>query len=172
MKLYDRYNEYSDEKMIEIILEKDNYQKEAVDTALKIISERGIEDKLNQELEIIKNENDKIEQEQFEQIEKLKNINLKNVINVKLGDAANFEGELSRHGINYHRLDKNLGGGVELYPSINYYFSNKDFMRADKICIELGLTDAYQDIKPFFKFEMKVFLIILIIVILGLIIIF
>ena len=165
-------DDYSDDKLSKIIIDRENYQKEAVDTAFKIISERGIDDKLQQELDNIKQSNEKIEQKQFEEFEKIRNINLKNVINLKLADAANFEYELTKHGISFHREDKNLTGGVELYPSLNYYFSDMDFELADKIYIKLGLTDAHQNITPFFKFEMKVFMFIIIIVILGLLILF
>lgn len=170
MSLKDRYKEYSDNKIIEIIIQKDNYQKEAVDIALEIIKERNLDKELDKVLQKNEIENEKLEQAKFEQYEKVKDINLSNRINVKIADVAKFEGELVKQNINFYREDKNIGGGLELYPSQNYFFSDEDFLNADKACVNLGLTDAYQDIKPYFRFELKILLIVAALIIVALLI--
>lgn len=169
MNFKDRYINYSNEELIEIIIQKDNYQEKAVEIALEIIKERKIVKELAEELRKIELENEKIEQIQFEEYEKVKDINLSNKINVKIGDVAKFEGELIKQNIKFHREDKNITAGFEVFPSEDYYFSIEDFPKADKIFINLGLLTASQDIKPFFKFEIKVILLIAFIIIIALI---
>lgn len=170
---YERYQNYDADKLINIVLNPDDFQAEAVETAKKIIYEKNWVDQLNQrqeenkKFEIIANS---IEEEDIENKARYYAdlVDFQHngfFIQVRISDIPKLEGMLDEHGIKFLREDKNIGVQLDKYPTQTYYFRHEDMVVVDDITKKLELIAApYADIKPFFSFELKATFISLIII--------
>jgi hypothetical protein len=168
-QFYDRYQKYSQEELFKIVLTPDDFQADAVIVARQIILEKNWTTDFNKRLDEENKKN--IEEEELldldtkEKAEYYKNVvefkNDNNSFQVRIADIPKFEATLSNEGIEFLREDKNIGIQLDSYPTQTYFFKNANVEQVDTIVKKLGLTTApYSDIKPFFKFEIKVLLIV------------
>ena len=173
-QFYNKYKDLSKEKLIEIILSPADYQPEAISVAKQIIIEKGWENDLQEKIKEnnIKNikEEELVERDIKEKAEYYKNAvefkNQGNFFQVRIADIPKFEASLIINNIEFFRENKNLGAQLDVYPTQTYFFKNNDIEVVDKISKEIGLVATpYADIKPFFRFEVIVLLIVIAVVI-------
>jgi hypothetical protein len=177
-KFYDTFQNFSQEDLFKIIFEPENYRPDAVSAARQIITEKNWTNELNRQIEI-NNKKSAEEQELYEQEIKEKAAYYKNVVEfqnqrnafqIRIADVPKFEAALSDQGIEYFREDKNIGVQLDSYPTQTYHFKTADAEQVDLITKNLGLVTApYADARPFFRFEVKVLLIVIALTILLLI---
>ncbi len=174
MDYKEKFQNYDKDKLIKIVLSSDDYQPEAVIAVKQIIKEKGWNNDLEMNIEnarILKEKNQELyEQEIKEKAEYYKNAlefkNQKNSFQIRLADIPKFEGALIEKNISFFREDKNIGVQLENYPTQSYFFKNEDLEEVDKLTKDLSLiTVPYLDHKPFLRFEIKVLLIFLAIII-------
>ena len=167
-QFYERYKDYSKDELIKIVLTPNDFQPDAVITARQIIAEKNWTSELKKHLEEQNKKNieeaELFEQEIKEKAEYYKNVlefkNDNNSFQVRIADIPKFEAKLGAKGIEFFREDKNIGVQLDSYPTQTYFFKNEDVEQVDEITKKIGLVTApYSDIKPFFKFEIKVLLI-------------
>ncbi|MBU2555302.1 MAG: hypothetical protein KKF98_12670 [Bacteroidetes bacterium] len=174
-QFYERYKNYSKDELIKIILTPKDFQPEAVITARQIIAEKNWTSELNNRIEELNRKNledaELFEQEIKEKAEYYKNVlefkHDNNSFQVRIADIPKFEAKLGAEGIQFFREDKNIGVQLDSYPTQTYFFKSEDVEEVDEITKKLGLITApYADIKPFFKFEIKVLLIAVVVTVL------
>ncbi len=176
---YQRFKDYDRNKLFEIISNRDNYQEKALKATLRVIKSKGLEDDLTKLLESIKFKDEQTEEKELDEIianseyyskaVRFKNEN--NFINIRTSEIIKLESALDKNGIEYFSEDKNIDAFMALYPTHRYYFLTNDLEKVDQIMRELEMTDPQQDFKPFFKFELKTTLIVIIIFLLFVILI-
>jgi len=175
-QFYDRYIDYSKDELFKIILAPDDFQQDAVSTAQQIIAEKNWTSELNKRLEEQNKKNIEdtahLEQEIEEKAEYYRNVvefkKDNNSFQVRIADIPKFEAKLEAKKIKFFREDKNIGVQLDSYPTQSYFFKNEDVKKVDEITKNLRLvTSPYSDNKPFFKFEIKVLLIVVALTILA-----
>ncbi|HET6226614.1 MAG TPA: hypothetical protein VFF27_10065 [Bacteroidia bacterium] len=176
---YDKFKDYNQENLFEIIFNKTDYKSEIIHIVKQIITERGLTESLEKAIQV---RNAKAEEEeQHYQAEIRENYEYyksafeikkdRNSIQIRISDIPLFEGALHEHKIDFHREDKHVGAQVDSYPTQTYFFLNKDIDQVDRITKELKINTApYADIRPFFKKELIITGIVLIVVMLILVI--
>lgn len=174
-QFYNRFKNYNQNQLFNIVLNPDDFQLEAINAAKKIIAENNWTNLLDKKIEEANNE--KIKQEEIllkeiaEQAEHYKNVvelkNENNYFQIRIVDIPKFEAALELNGIDFYREDKNIGGQLDHYPTQTYFFRIKDSDKVNSIVKNLGIVTApYSDIKPFFNFQLKIVLIVVILSIL------
>ena len=171
--LYERYNSYEKQELFKILLRPEDYQKEAVETAKRIVKEKD----WTGEYEKILAENNAIIEKQEQELQKeveekaafykkaVEFHEQRNSFQVRTSDMAKFEGALIQNNIDFYREDKHVGVQLDSYPTQTYYFKDKDIKEVDRVTKEIGLRAAtYLDPQPFFRFELKVLIIVLIVI--------
>ena len=166
-EFYIKYKTFSKNKIFDILINKDDYQNDAVNAAKKIIRENNWDSELKEIIEIQKqNYNNEIAEkaEYYKNIIEFQKDNF--YFNIKIADVPKFEAELIKENIDFYREDKNIGPQLDYFPTEKYYFKKKDIEKADNICKRINLiTQPYSEHKQFFRFEVKVILIVIIIAI-------
>ncbi|MES2838263.1 MAG: hypothetical protein V4667_12110 [Bacteroidota bacterium] len=171
----DRFKNYNQEELFKIVLTPADFQADAVSAARQLIAEKNWTDDLNKRIEA---ENKKYIEEQellqqeirekaeyYKDVVEFKNDNYS--FQVRIADIPKFESALCDKEIDFFREDKNIGVQLDNYPTQTYFFRNEDVEKVDEITKNLGLVTApYSDIQPFFKFEIKVLLIVVALIIL------
>ena len=177
---YNRFSSFNNEKLLSIVLDPMNYQPDAIEVARVLLKERGLQNELDAMLSQQAADNEVQEQRQFDEVvEKTKYY--KDLVewretgvsfNIRVFDIPRFESELANQEIAFHREDKHVGAQLDTYPTHTYYFGQEDAETVDQMVKSLELiTVPYTDIKPFFKFEFVVaiilFVIFIICIVLG-----
>jgi len=162
---YVRYKTYTKQQIFEILLKKEDYQVDAVKAAELILAENkwdtDLKDLFDKENEIYQEEISEKAEYYRKAVEFQKD---RNYFNIRTSNVPKFEAKLVKHNIDFFRENKNVGVQLDSYPTETYYFKEKDVATVDKICIDLKLvTQPYADAKPFFRFEIKVILIVVVI---------
>jgi hypothetical protein len=178
---YALYQKLRKEELIQIVVSVSDYQPDAIEAAKKVIAERkwtsDLQAALNRENLRIEEEKELYENELLEKAEYYQNaVRFKkenNRLEVRIGDIPKFEGALYEADIKFFREDKNPGLYLEHYPTQTYFFKNEDAADVDKIAMALGMvSNPHMDIKPFWKPEMKLYLIAAGLILLGLLLFF
>lgn len=174
-QFYNRFKNYSKEELFRIVLTPEEFQPDAIITAKQIINEYGwtndldilLKEKQTKDLEEenLLNQDIKEKAEYYKNVVAFKNDNYS--FQVRIADIPKFEAALYEKGIEFFREDKYIGVQLDIYPTQTYFFKKKDAAKVDEITKNIGLITApYTDIKPFFKFEVKVVLIAITLIIL------
>jgi hypothetical protein len=171
---YEQYKVLSKREILDIILSAKDYQPEAVNAARQIISEKGwitdLEKVLQQKKEEEKEKQVEEQQTILENSEYYKKAvefkRQKHSFQVRFADIPRFEAALSDRNISFFREDKNVRAVFEIYPAQTYFFRDEDVIAVDKLTKELVLVDnPYMDVKPFAWFEIKTYLIAIVVVV-------
>lgn len=173
------FSSFSNEKLFSIILDPKDYQPQAIEAARALVKERGIENELNALLHKQAAAQDIQEQQEFEEVVE-KAQYYKDLVewretgvsfSIRIFDIPRFEGQLAEEQIVFHREDKHVGAQLDTYPTQTYYFRKEDAEKVDDLVKKLELvTVPYTDIKPFFKFEMIVSMVLFFIIIICIIV--
>lgn len=132
INILEEMKDLSDEELIDILRNQQDYQKKAVFAAVKIIEDRGLKDLV---VEILTNE-----QEKEENTGKIVDFDVKNELSFHPGSPAQleFERELLEKNIKFYRQEKVHWGTI---PGVSYFFSNENFLRASNIYKHTKLYD-------------------------------
>lgn len=165
-QFYETYQDYSKDKLFEIVLSPDDYQPAAVIAAIQVITEKKWKEELDKRLE---EGREAYAADIKEKAEYYKNAvefqEQRNSFQVITADILKFESALADQNIEFFREDKVTGLRLEGFPTETYFFKNEDVEAVDKITKDLGLvTGAYTSTKPFVRFEIKVLIIALVII--------
>jgi len=162
-EFYERFSAYEKEKLFDIIINKDRFQKNAVLAAKRIIVNKNLSNELVdliESLEVKKNDEESMAKEIIAQKAdyyanalKLKKEN--NHINIRTSEIIRFEAALQKESINYFSEDRNVDAFMAHFPTHAYYFHTEDLESVDLIVKQLQMTDPHLDQRPFFKFELK-----------------
>jgi hypothetical protein len=164
--LYELYYSYEKEELFKILLNPEDYQAQAVETAKRILKEKD----WITEFEKVRTENEaqlrkEIEEKAGYYRKAVDFQEQKNSFQVRIADVPKLEGALIKNNIPFFREDKNVGVQLDSYPTQTYYFNDVDLKEVDRITKQIGLrAAAYVDPQPFFRFEIKVLIIVVIIV--------
>ncbi len=150
-KFYDRFNSYEKNKLFSIIISKDEYTEEAIDTAMYIITKNNWTTELNEIIKSIELENKQKEEldnivitenlEHYQDYSDIKKQN--NSYNIELTDVINFENELKNRQIKFFREDGQLGFDLKYHSYIKYYVCNEDIEQVDVILKRKNISDAF-----------------------------
>ena len=163
-QFYDLYKSYNQKELFDVLLHANDYQPEAVASALQLVKEKGWSDHYQKLIDEKKQQDEKaVKEEQTENLEKAeyyrKAVLIKtqnNSFEVRIGEIPKFEARLAELNVDYFREDKNIGTQLDVYPTQTYYFKNEDVELVDKVCKEVGVTAApYLDPRLFFFPELK-----------------
>jgi len=163
---YEKYKDFTKKQIFEILTNKDDYQKEAVEAATYILRKNGWDEELDKLLtrKQMENETDIAEKAEYysKKVEFRKD---NNYYFIRPTEANGFETRLMEANIEYFKMDNNADLFEIPYPAVVFYFKNSDTLAVDKICVELGLeTHLNPDSKPFLKMESILAIIFVIIV--------
>lgn len=172
-EFYDRFHTFRKDQLFEVALSSNKYKPEAIETAKEIIGKKGWLEEFNtllneqrqQEIEAQQQAEEEIIEnaEYYKRVVDFKQQN--NTIQVRTPDIPKIEGALRNAGIDFYCEDKNVGAHIDEFPSQTYFFKNEDFARIDQIIKEIELvTTPYNDVSSFVKFELKTFVIFIIVV--------
>lgn len=162
-EFYNRFKSYEKDKLFEIIRTRENYQDKALRATLRLIKEKGYEEDLAILLNSLKEEENRVASEEFQNTQEnfefySKAVQFKtenNYIDIRTSEIIKFEAALANKEVDYFSEDKNIDAFRALYPTHRYYFLSKDMESIDLILRDLEMTDPTLDYKPFFKFELK-----------------
>ena len=162
---YDKYKDYTKKQIFEILTNKGDYQQDAVQAALYHLRKNEWDTELDNLLTMKQQEYDSEVDEKFEYYSKEVEFRKdNNYYYIRPTEAEAFESKLKEGNIEYFKMDNDSDLFKIPYPSIVFYFKNKDTVAVDKICIELGLeAHLNPDTKPFLKMEFTVILVVIII---------
>jgi hypothetical protein len=165
---YNKYKTFSKNQIFDIVINKDDYQTDAVDAVILIVKENNWESEINDKIKKLNQDYENEIAEKAEYYNRVVEFQRDNFcFNIRISDIPRFESVLVKKNIDFLREDKNIGVQLDSYPTQKYYFKEKDIKKVDEICISLKLiTQPYADIKPFIKFELKVILIAVIVALL------
>jgi hypothetical protein len=172
---YISYQSLSQDELIEIILAAKDYQPEAVIAAKQIIIEKNWTRELQDALQLQKQKDAELQKAYEEDVIKkaqyyrdvLEYKKQNNRIQIRIADIPKLEGALNENGIQFFREDKNIGTVLETYPTETYFFKEGDLLKVDEIMRDQNIAaNAYIDLKPFWKFQVKAYVIIVLVILL------
>jgi hypothetical protein len=170
-ELYDLYNTYTSKQLFDIIINKKDYNPEAVYVAEKIVKEKRLITEFQiyiEEYKIKTNEeqnHEEYSQEYYQNIVDFKNNHT--FYDIKLEDIAKFEEKLNENKIEFFKEEEliKIRNGSELIQS--YSIKNEDVEQVEKIIVELDIIPQSLHDKPgLYKFEIITILILLITIVL------
>jgi hypothetical protein len=173
---YNQYKGLSKKELFQILLSYKDYQPAAVVAAKQVVADKNWtaewEKRLEEENRKAEEDKEREEEDILEKAEyyrtavKLKAQN--NTLKVRIGAIPKFEAVLHDKNIAFFKEDLKLGRRL-VQPSVQLYlFNNEDIAKVDEIARELGLKPNQFNIKPFWNFEVKAILIMLILIIIFL----
>ncbi|MDB5271850.1 MAG: hypothetical protein JWO58_217 [Chitinophagaceae bacterium] len=138
---YTTFQSFADEQLFTLVLQPKDYKEEAIATARFILKERRLEtllqEKEKQQQQFVLEQ----EQQEYEQVVESAKY-YKDLVharehgvsfNVPLTEIPAFEGELTYREIPFFKEDKNIGPGVESYPTQKYFFDPKYSEAVDEL---------------------------------------
>jgi hypothetical protein len=167
---YEKYKDYSKKQIFEILINKDDYQQEAVKAATYYLHKNGWDTELDK---LLTREQQEYETEEAAQSEyyskKVEFRRDNNYYLIRPTETDAFEARLNELNLEHFKMDNNSDLFNIPYPALVYYFKNKDTELVDKICIDLGIESHLNpDTKPLLKIELIVVIIVVIIGIISL----
>jgi hypothetical protein len=164
---YKIYSTYPKNKLMEVLENEKDFQPEAVAAARKVAREKDWLSEMEKKISDKREEDEKeyraeVEQKAEHYKKAVEFQRQKNSFYVRIPDVPKLEAALAEHGIDFFKEDKNVGVQLDAYPTETYYFNTEDLEIVDQITKDIGLRSAaYVDPQPFFKFELKVTLIVI-----------
>ncbi len=159
---YKRFISFDDETLFKIVMTPEEYNTQAIETARKIIKERGLQEELLVQLKEQAVTKELQEQRDYEEIVEKSGyytqvVEFKNSgvsFDIRVSDIPKFESELIDQGIEFHREDKHIGAQLDAYPTQMYYFKKSDGDAVDQIVKRIELiTTPHLYHNHYFKFE-------------------
>ena len=173
-RFYPLFMHYKPKQLFEVVVNNADFEKDAVDAALYLINEQG----LQSSLELAKQRRaEKLEKEIQSKIivEQEKEEHLQNVaafqedgivFSVPLGDVKQFEDRVSQEGIEFYRNDKLEGFDVDTAPTQSYYFNKKYAAEINVIVREIEMTKVIPNEKKSIK-HMEIYVLIGVVIMIG-----
>ncbi len=169
-ELYERYQAYSKKQLFDILINKEDYQPDAVKAAERVVKENNWEEDFAELINELEQEYQAGIEEKAAYYKKAVEFKKDRIsFEIKPSDIPKFEATLIKHDIEFFREDKYVGTQLDSYPTERYYFKKEDSKTVDKICIDLKLiTLPHVDVKPFWSMELKVTIIVILVFLLAL----
>ena len=150
---YKLYSGYSKQELFEVLLQPEDYQREAIDCAVQILVEKKWADEYDKLCEEHNAEQEKLADEEnannaklAEYYRKAVDIKMQNHgYNVLHGDTDRFEERLDALNIDYFKEDSSLSR-LNFNPEYQpYYFKTEDIDAVDEIGKDLGIFSKAYD---------------------------